>query len=125
MLLLLLLILLLLLRRFSSSVQENLSRGEGDLSDLVAINLERGRERGVPGYTTYRNLPLCGLERVDTFEDLENVTGFDKTDVKNLEKVYDDVGDIDLFTGGESGVIIHVSLFTCKFIAQKCGGDEI
>ena len=72
----------------------------------------------------YRNLPLCGLERVDSFEDLENVAGFDPTDVENLKKVYHNVRDVDLFTGGESGVIIHVSRFTCKFIAKKCGGDK-
>ena len=92
---------LLLFRRFSSSVQENLFRGEGDLSDLIAINLERGRERGQPGYTTYRNLQLCGLKRVASFDDLENVAGFDATDVANLKKVYENVRDIDLFTGGE------------------------
>ena len=88
-------------RRFSSSVQENLRRGEGDLSDLVSINIQRGRERGVPGYTKYRNLKLCGLSNVKSFDDLKNVADFDQDDVENLRKVYDNVHDIDLFVGGK------------------------
>ena len=88
-------------RRFSSSVQENLRRGEGDLSDLVSINIQRGRERGVPGYTKYRNLQLCGLSNVKSFDDLKNVADFDQDDVENLRKVYDNVHDIDLFVGGK------------------------
>ena len=88
-------------RRFSSSVQEHLRRGEGDLSDLVSINIQRGRERGLPGYTRYRNLPLCGLSNVRSFDDLKNVAGFDQKDVENLRKVYDNVHDIDLFVGGK------------------------
>ena len=88
-------------RRFSSSVQENLRRGEGDLSDLVSINIQRGRERGLPGYTKYRNLQLCGLSNVKSFEDLKNVAGFQQEDVENLRKVYDNVHDIDLFVGGK------------------------
>ena len=88
-------------RRFSSSVQENLRRGEGDLSDLVSINIQRGRERGLPGYTKYRNLKLCGLSNVKSFDDLKNVAGFAEQDVENLRKVYDNVHDIDLFVGGK------------------------
>lgn len=88
-------------RRFSSSVQENLRRGEGDLSDLVSINIQRGRERGLPGYTKYRNLKLCGLSNVKSFDDLKNVASFAEKDVENLRKVYDNVHDIDLFVGGK------------------------
>lgn len=88
-------------RRFSSSVQENLRRGEGDLSDLISINIQRGRERGLPGYTKYRNLQLCGLNNVKSFDDLKDVAGFDEKDVENLRKVYDNVHDIDLFVGGK------------------------
>ena len=91
----------LFFRRFSSSVQEELRRGEGDLSDLVSINIQRGRERGVPGYTKYRNLKLCGLSKVKSFNDLRKKAGFKAEDVANLKKVYRDVRDIDLFVGGE------------------------
>ena len=88
-------------RRFSSSVQENLRRGEGDLSDLVAINIKRGRDRGAPGYIIYRNLKLCNLTEVKSFRDLEKQAGFYPKDVANLKKIYKGrIEDIDLFTGG-------------------------
>ena len=88
------------LRKFSKSIQENLFRGPGDLSDLVSINLQRSRERGVPSYLTYRNSGVCNLKAdINTFEDLGKI-GFRKEDIKNLERVYENVKDIDLFTGG-------------------------
>ena len=88
-------------RRFSSAVQEHLSRGEGDIADLISLNNQRGREHGVPGYTVYRNLPLCNIvPKVNSFDDLKKA-GFDPKDIKNLKKVYTHVEDIDLFTGGK------------------------
>ena len=102
-------------RRFSSSVQENLRRGEGDLSDLVSINIQRGRERGVPGYTKYRNLQLCGLSNVKSFDDLKNVADFDQDDVENLRKVYDNVHDIDLFVGGKQSPSACVCVCVCVY----------
>ena len=105
-------------RRFSSSVQENLRRGEGDLSDLISINIQRGRERGVPGYTKYRNLQLCGLSNVKSFDDLKNVADFDQDDVENLRKVYDNVHDIDLFVGGKQSP----SACVCVCVYEGGGG---
>lgn len=93
-------ILICVFRKFSSSVQENLFRGPGDLSDLVSINIQRSRERGVPSYVTYRNSGVCNLKAyINSFEDLGKV-GFRKEDIENLKKLYEDVKDIDLFTGG-------------------------
>ena len=97
-------ILFLPFRKFSSSVQENLFRGAGDLSDLVSINIQRGRERGIPGYTSYRNLKLCHLRKVNTFDDLVTVAGFSEEDKTNLQSQYESVHDIDLFTGGKCTV---------------------
>ena len=106
-------------RRFSSSVQENLRRGEGDLSDLVSINIQRGRERGVPGYTKYRNLQLCGLSNVKSFDDLKNVGDFDQDDVENLRKVYDNVHDIDLFVGGKQSPSACVCVCACPSVITR------
>ena len=87
-------------RTFSSSVQENLFRGPGDLSDLVAINIQRSRERGVPSDITYRNSGVCKLNaKIKSFDDLAKI-GFLKEDIDKLKYVYEDVRDIDLFTGG-------------------------
>ena len=112
-------------RRFSSSVQENLRRGEGDLSDLVSINIQRGRERGVPGYTKYRNLQLCGLSNVKSFDDLKNVADFDQDDVENLRKVYDNVHDIDLFVGGKQSLSACVCVCVCVCVWGGGGGGGL
>ena len=103
-------------RRFSSSVQENLRRGEGDLADLISINIQRSRERGVPGYTKYRNLRLCGLRKVRSFADLIRNAGFDPSDVANLRRIYKNVHDIDPFVGGELVISFHILFtFNCTF----------
>ena len=54
----------------------------------------------MPSYVTYRNSGVCNLKaNINSFEDLKKI-GFSKGDIKNLKKEYEDVKDIDLFTGG-------------------------
>lgn len=66
--------------------------------DLPAINLQRGREQGLPGYNLFRE--WCGLPRAETFEQLEpyltNHTAF------HYSRLYKHVDDIDLWSGGVS-----------------------
>lgn len=84
---------------FSKSIQENLFRGPGDLSDLISLNIQRGRERGVPSYTTYRN-KFCKITPiVNSFEDLKKA-GITQKDIDNLKSQYQSVNDVDLFVGG-------------------------
>ena len=38
--------------------------------DLIAINMQRGRDHGVPGYVEYRD--ICGVGRATDFNDLRS-----------------------------------------------------
>ena len=46
----------------------NLFDGEPMGFDLVALNIQRGRDHGIPGYVKYRE--ICQVGRVRSFEDL-------------------------------------------------------
>ncbi|KAJ2939225.1 hypothetical protein O0L34_g8537 [Tuta absoluta] len=64
--------------------------------DLAAINIQRGRDHGVPPYTSWR-VP-CGLSSIRAFQDLFRV--MPARAVRKLQTLYRSVDDIDLFTGG-------------------------
>ena len=82
-------------------VQHSLRRGTDDeFVDLAALNIARGHERGMPGYTVYRNRPACNINpKVNSFEDLERA-GFTKDIIEKLKETYESVDDIDLFPAG-------------------------
>ena len=101
---------------FASSIQERLIRGPGDLSDLVAINNNRGYERGMPGYTAYRR--LCGLRVPRGFGALERLAGFSRRAIRVLRRVFDDVDDIPLFSGGKLIVQVSAQLLHFKTISH-------
>jgi hypothetical protein len=46
------------------------SNAFGMVSDLVSLNVRRGREHGIPDYNTVRT--FCGLPKATSFEDLSN-----------------------------------------------------
>ncbi|CAL4242807.1 unnamed protein product, partial [Meganyctiphanes norvegica] len=83
---------------FTSQVTNRLfqsSTGKFGL-DLAAINIQRGRDHGLPGYTRWRM--YCGLPPARNFSDLQY--DMDQGALKALEKVYKHVDDIDLYAGG-------------------------
>ena len=66
--------------------------------DLVALNIQRGRDHALPGYNAFRE--LCGLGRVTSFDYLGDF--IPRKIVDRFRLIYEDVDDIDLFIGGIS-----------------------
>ncbi|KAK0090083.1 hypothetical protein PV326_004246 [Microctonus aethiopoides] len=63
--------------------------------DLVSLNIQRGRDHGLPGYTVWRE--YCGLSRPRSFDQLVGIIYADN--LNQIQQVYDHVDDIDLYTG--------------------------
>lgn len=77
--------------------------GSGGL-DLVAINLQRGRDHGIAGYNDVRE--SLGLSRIESFDDPIWQGDFGQ----KLAQVYDSPDDVDLWVGG---------------LAEKYTGDSL
>lgn len=87
--------------------------------DLAALNIQRGRDHGLPSYNEYRK--LCGLTKVTNFEELrQEIT---ERDVRsNLQALYSHPDNIDLFVGGISETPLPGSkvgpTFQCLIVDQ-------
>ncbi|KAF5284358.1 hypothetical protein FQR65_LT13575 [Abscondita terminalis] len=66
--------------------------------DLIALNLQRARDHGIPSYNNYR--ALCNLKRATSFDDLAREIPPEV--IVRLKRIYATVDDIDLFPGGMS-----------------------
>lgn len=64
--------------------------------DLAAINIQRGRDHGLPSYTAWRE--PCGLIPLRNWTDFERIMSIET--VQRLISLYEHFDDIDLFTGG-------------------------
>uniref|UniRef100_A0A452TJJ9 Lactoperoxidase n=1 Tax=Ursus maritimus TaxID=29073 RepID=A0A452TJJ9_URSMA len=62
--------------------------------DLAAINIQRGRDHGIPPYTDFR--VFCNLTSVENFEDLQNEIK-DSEIRQKLKKLYGTPGNIDFW----------------------------
>ena len=76
---------------------------DGIVGDLMAINIQRGRDHGLAPYIYFRK--FCGLDTdlpgglAKKFSDLVNI---DKEQLGRIISVYISTFDIDLFVGGIS-----------------------
>ena len=91
---------------------------DGIVGDLPAINIQRGRDHGLPGYVKFRE--ACGARPANNFYDLsDTITLRQRT---RLQEVYDSVHDIDLFAGAMSEFPAEGSAlgftFTCILTRQ-------
>ncbi len=59
-------------------------QGETRRNDIVAINICRGREHGIPGYNAYRE--FCGFPRVNHFQDLSDTMSIEST--QKMQTIY-------------------------------------
>jgi len=63
--------------------------------DLIALNIQRARDHGIPGYNNYRE--MCKLSRAKTFVDFKEEIPLDI--IYRMQKIYKHPDDVDLFTG--------------------------
>ena len=86
---------------FSPAVREELilEGPDGGFSgDLTAINVQRGRDHGLPPYVEF--LKACGLKRrIESFSQLCGLKLMSSTAAQRLRRAYRSVSDIDLFAG--------------------------
>ncbi|KAL6430530.1 hypothetical protein ACFW04_007847 [Cataglyphis niger] len=65
--------------------------------DLAAMNIQRGRDHGLPGYLEWRD--YCNMSRVETFEHLAADISSGRVRQK-LRELYGHPGNIDVWVGG-------------------------
>ncbi|XP_037093507.1 peroxidase-like isoform X2 [Pollicipes pollicipes] len=89
-------------QRFDENVIEDVKNhlfqppGGAQGMDLVALNVQRGRDHGIPSYNEMRQ--KCGLQRASRFEDLYGEIPNEVVD--RMRSIYRSVDDIDLFVAG-------------------------
>jgi len=64
--------------------------------DLAALNIQRGREHGIPSYNAWRD--WCGFPKIYRFEDLAGIMS--NQTIAGYSKYYDSPDDIDLWSAG-------------------------
>ncbi|KAM3967109.1 LOW QUALITY PROTEIN: salivary peroxidase/catechol oxidase-like [Aphomia sociella] len=76
-------------------ISENFYSEIEKVHDLVASDIQRGRDMGIPGYNKYKK--LCGMKPAKKFEDFLDAMNMEKMEV--LKGLYDNVEDVELFAG--------------------------
>uniref|UniRef100_A0A0P5QUM0 Chorion peroxidase n=1 Tax=Daphnia magna TaxID=35525 RepID=A0A0P5QUM0_9CRUS len=81
--------------------------------DLIAFNIWRGRDHGLPGYNAYRG--LFGLRKAKTFSELNDL--FTPETIDKMASLYKSPEEIDLYLAGmsekvdsSSGILGHTFL---------------
>ncbi|XP_046453343.1 peroxidase-like isoform X1 [Daphnia pulex] len=98
---------------FTPEITNKLFRGEKPFGmDLVALNIQRGRDHGIPGYNSYRE--ICGMKRADHFRGLSPQIPDDM--ITQLKHIYRSVDDVDLFVGGILETPVYDSLVGPTFL---------
>ncbi|XP_064596395.1 chorion peroxidase-like [Liolophura sinensis] len=98
-------------RRDAETITNRLFEGaSGTGTDLPAINIQRGRDHGLPSYNDYRE--FCGYPRAVRFSVRDGGLIHHTTDsVIRLSRLYESVDDIDAWTGMSSEKRIEGGVF--------------
>lgn len=70
--------------------------GQGFGMDLVALNIQRGRDHGIPSYNDWRE--YCGMPKITDFSQLAEI--MTPESAQAFAQVYKYPDDIDLFPAG-------------------------
>ncbi|XP_064114105.1 chorion peroxidase-like [Macrobrachium nipponense] len=86
--------------------------------DLMSLNIQRGRDHGLPPYNTWRK--ACQLRTFSSFSELSSAMPAEVAQV--FQQVYSDVNEIDLFPAAISEFTVEGGLlgptFACLFVNQ-------
>ncbi|XP_018783956.1 PREDICTED: chorion peroxidase [Bactrocera latifrons] len=122
-------------RFFSYEVTQKIFEGrpEEDMRplcglDLVSLNIQRGRDHGLPAYPVFRK--HCKLSSTDTWEEMANA--IDANTLQSIRKIYSSPHDVDVYTGALSEPPLDGAIFgpllTClvsdQFMRLKRGDSH-
>lgn len=86
--------------------------------DLVSLNMQRGREFGLPGYMEFRK--FCGLPASQTWDEMQGTMPNDT--IRRYASIFEHPADIDLWSGGVSEKSLPGSMlgptFACIIATQ-------
>lgn len=83
---------------YSDEIVNRINKDESGAGiDLISIDIQRGRDHGIPSFLEIRR--LCNLKPVvQTFEDFKLI--FNATNVELLKKLYKSPDDVDFYVAG-------------------------
>ncbi|XP_066994780.2 peroxidase [Anabrus simplex] len=106
-------------RFFSKELTDHLFQSDLDFGlDLVALNIQRGRDHGLPPYNDWRE--VCGLPRATSWDGFLDV--MDRQSVAVLSKLYRSVDDVDLFVAAVAEKPLKGALLGQTFVCLV--GDQ-
>lgn len=118
-------------RFFTTELTEKLFENTAELNvpmcglDLVSLNIQRGRDHGLPSYPVFRK--HCGFPTIKTWKQME--AAIDSDSLESIRNIYDSPDDVDVYTGALSEPPLEGSIFgpllTClvsdQFLRLKKG----
>nr|CAD7570072.1 unnamed protein product [Timema californicum] len=106
-------------RFFSSELTDHLFQGDLDFGlDLVALNIQRARDHGLPPYNDWRE--VCGLPRASSWDSLLDV--MDPKSLDSLKSLYGSVDEVDLFVAAVAEKPLEGALLGQTFVCLV--GDQ-